>query len=425
MATATSGREQAAATATALARRPDPAKVTQLLLPDVIPSTFKFSLTARRPTNVPTVAPAGTARAVAGSTVLDPYLAAFSWDDSSDSTAPSDDDSSATFNGTMTLDLPDPADPASIDVGRGYLVECNVTWGDRPFRLWEMECTHPDYSETDGTLEIPLTDEFAILRRGAEHWVFRQSKHHPRPYRTSTVIAAVCDHLGVKHRILYQGKAVVKNYRHTKNANEVIQHMIALETDRHLIYRMVDGTLEVLPFKPNPLLFVLAKQLESLEFTEASNSLVPYTAVVGKGRYGKNKKSPVHRTKHAVTDPALIKVYGYRPYVYDAGVVAGYSDLVAKSRTKLAQLIQVRRYADVTVPGLPFVRRGDLVELSKPQLGFTGSKATCTVESVTHTVGPGSYTSELQLMQKDVHKTYRDAQDAAARKKAAAKRKKK
>jgi hypothetical protein len=278
---------------------------------------------------------------------LDPYVESFEWVDEE-----------AQLTGTLSLAQHDPAEP--VPIGRGFTVRCRVRWGRGWYEVWRMRAGRPESDPIGATVTLPLTDDLDALDRNRRDWRFRKTHARGRGWRADEIAAVVCRREHVRVRHLARGtKRLRKLARDHTSGLQVIKAAYAAEREesgRAFIIRMRGGRLEVTPFQRNRVLYVLRGQIE--------------TALL----------SRVDSAAH----------------------------LRAKARRDLAKAIRLRRTANLTFPGIPFIRRGDGMRWVNTEPGWHGPSADSRdrtyvyVTAVRNQVGAsGEYTTDLDVSQVD------------------------
>lgn len=393
-----SGLDQARRTPVGRAHEPDLARFYSQALAPITPGAFDLDFTLLR--------------TGAGAQLdLNDVVESASW---------TEDSGASTLTGTLALRRPDPEDRDSLPIGVGHLVRCRVYWGARWYELWTMRCEPPDVTVDDGTLSVALADDMVLLRRSRRDYVFRRSRA-TRPFYAHEIAAAVAHRNGIRVGALAKGSAPIhKLIRRHASAAEVIAAAYAAEhrhTARRFVMRMRDGRLEVFAFRRNPVLFLLGEQIVSAAISQVLPKN-PATVLTGKAVLGKAKARK--HLRHTVSDPRLRARLGYTRREQDFGRVTSLSELVDKTNRAYAKANRIDRTGTVTVPLLPFIRRGDGVRVNMPGEGLAGANAYVYVTGARHSVTPDSQTSEFDWTMDDPFLADQQRLEAAQRAKARA-----
>lgn len=406
---AATGRQQRASSAQGRAHKPDLSAFYNNVLPDMRPGEFEFSLELLRGAGAPPFD-------------LDPYTEGFDWADEE-----------AVLKGTVNLRRPDPADGNSLPIGQGHRIRCKVAWPGHPFReLWTMRCAVPQPDPVAGTVTVEVADDLQALRRNKRRWVFRHTKARGRGWRSDEIIRSVAHREGIR-----LGKIVKGTKRHKKvivegTALDVIKKVMQYERDhtgKAFVVRMRQGRLEVVPYQRNRILYTIADQLEEAALA-ADQKERPFTVLEAKGRVGKGHDA--RKVKATIFDRAVVRRWGRVVHSHDFGRVDSRGDLLHRGRRMLAKELRVKRTAELTVPGIPFIGRGDTMRWRTNEPGWHGAtsevrdRSYVFVTKTSHTVASGGeYTSTFGIAQDDPFLKDQERREKEARAKARAKRKKK
>jgi hypothetical protein len=363
------------------AHRPNLTRFYRGTLADITPGEFSFRLDMLRPGRKPVE--------------LDPYVESFEWVDEE-----------AQLTGTLSLAQHDPAEP--VPIGRGFTVRCRVRWGRGWYEVWRMRAGRPESDPIGATVTLPLTDDLDALDRNRRDWRFRKTHARGRGWRADEIAAVVCRREHVRVRHLARGtKRLRKLARDHTSGLQVIKAAYAAEREesgRAFIIRMRGGRLEVTPFQRNRVLYVLRGQIETaLLSSEGSDR--PVSVIEATGHTQKGKKGKV---KVTVGSRSVARRFGRVVQEKDYGRVDSAAHLRAKARRDLAKAIRLRRTANLTFPGIPFIRRGDGMRWVNTEPGWHGPSADSRdrtyvyVTAVRNQVGAsGEYTTDLDVSQVD------------------------
>lgn len=396
-----SGRDEQRRTAVGRSHEPDLARFYAQAIAPITPGEFDLQLTLLR-----------TGAAQLG---LDDVVESFTW---------SEDPDSSTMTGSLQLRRPVIDDASSLPIGVGHMVRARVLWAGRWYELWTMRCGAPEVAPDTGTVTVDLEDDMVLLHQSRRDYVFRRSRA-TRPYYAHEIAAEVLRRNGARVGSLAKGTAPIRKLiRRNASAAAVITAAYAREhehTGRRFVLRMRDGRVEVITFRRNTTLYVLGDQVQDPTVGQALPT-DPVTVLTGKAKLGKGRKAKTIR--HTITDAKIRARLGYVRRTRDFGRVTSRAELVDKTKRSFAKSVRITRIGTVTVPLLPFVRRGDGVRIDMPGEGLTGAKAYVYIVSARHEVGAGGQTSTFEWTAEDPYVAEREAREAAQRAKARAKRKK-
>lgn len=394
-----SGTDEREETATAKARGPDLGKVYDRELAELTPGDFRFKLDMRRK---------GLA-----TLPLDGAVESFSW---------RDDPDGEKVSASLSLRRPDPDKPDSLPLGLGHKVRCRTRWAGQWYELWTLRAGQPAWT-LEGGGEVEVSDDMALLNANRRKWTFRTTKSRPRGWLCHEIAEAVCEREGVDVGTLAKGtKRIKKMVREKDSAAQMIRAAYKEETDhtaRKFVMRMRDGALEVVPYRRNSTLYVIREQIMQA-LLEVERNATPTTVVEAKGRIGKGKGA--RSVKHTEFRQAIVDRYGYVAVEKNYGRVGSHAALREEAQKTLAKALSAKRSAELTVPGIPFLRRGDGMRWLTDEPGFTGGtvdlrdRSFVYVTGVTHTVA-ADYTTQLTVVQEDPFEADRKRLEKAQREK--------
>ena len=389
------GREERRNSHVGRTRRPDLRKMYGRELPEVRPGQFRFRLLLIRPAH-----PTRT------TIPLDEVVESFDWTDDG-----------SILNGNLSLVRPDPEKPESLPIGVGHRVRCQVRWAGGWYTLWDMRCAAPQIDSGSGTVSVALKDDMALINRTRRDWSFRKTKQRKRGWYAHEIVREVCRREGIRIGALARGKSLQTLKRKRTSALDVIREAYGHERDKtgvRFIIRLRNGKLEVIPLQRNKTLYVFEEQIERA-LIEQRAAQRPVTVIEGRGRVNGKK------IKHTEYRPQIVRRFGRVTEEKDYGKVASHAELRQKVRRDLAKKIRVKRTAQLSVPGIPFVRRGDVARWRTFEAGWSGSSLSSRdrsfvyVTSVSHQVSSQGYTMDLSVVQDDPYVADEKRQDREAR----------
>jgi hypothetical protein len=406
------GRTERDSSAKGKAHKPNLKAFYRGELSDITPGDFEFELALLR---------GGRSKPL----VLDNVVESFTWEDSE-----------ATLQGSVSLRRPDPADPASLPIGKGQLIRCSVRYGGHAWReLWRMRCDSPVPDPVEGTVTVDLADDMAALSKGERKWTFRKTKRRRHGWRCDEIARHVCKELHLHAGKLAKGTKRFDKVVVTGSGLAVLKDAYKRERDhsaRAFVLRLRNGRVEAVPYQRNRVLYVIAEDLQTATQTIEQKDK-PTTVIKARGHIGKGDDRK--KLKATVFDRKVVARLGRLEKEHDYGRVKSRADLLHQARMDLAKEIRAKRTAELTIGGVPFIRRGDGLRWVTKEPGWYGkttevrdrSFVFCT--AVSHTVGSGGeYTTTLSIDQDDPFvkdKERREKELRAKKRKARKARKKK
>jgi hypothetical protein len=309
-------------------------------------------------------------------------------------------DEQAALSGNVQLRRPDPADPASLPVARGHRIRCRVRWRGHStwYTLWTMRCAAPQVQVDAGTVSVDLKDDLDLLSRSRLNWAFRATKRRRHGWFPHDITVAVAKRLGMKVGAIARTTHRTTLVKREWSGLDVIRQAYKSErsiTARRYIIRIRNGELEVVNFSRNRVLYSFADQIRTALVAIEAHHANPLTVLTGHARIGSGKK--VRKIRYTEHRAAVVRRYGYVHHVKDYGQVKSHAELRKLVKRDYASQLKVEHTATIQVPGIPFVRRGDGMELDMPTEGFAGARRFVFATRVLHQVEAGSYTTEMDV----------------------------
>lgn len=395
------GRAAARLTATGAARTPDLSGYWRRQLADITPGEFAFTLDLIR-------------GAGAANVNLDELVEQFEW---------SDED--AALSGAVTLRYPNVAgEQTMLPVAAGYQVRCRVNLGAALYELWTMVADWPTDQWDAGQKTIPLKDDMSRVVRSRKHFLYRSTKHRPHGYFGHEALRLAAKQEGIKIGQLAKCSKRMAKIDVTGSfldlAVKVYEHEHTL-TGLKFLLRFRNGRFEAVHYERNSVLYVLHQQLRSAMLTDVPKHPNPRTVITGTARLGTGKGAK--KIKHTEYDRAVVRRWGYFHENKSYGHVQSHGELKAKVRRDLAENLAVNHTGTVQTQGIPFIRRGDAVQILVDGTPLKGDRSYVFATAVRHQVDGSSFTTEVDYTSHDPFLTYKAAREKAARD--AAKKKKK
>lgn len=399
----TEGQKQRARTRKARLRRPDLRRYYRNELSDITPGAFEF--------NVQVIGQSGVA------TSIDSAVESFRWTD--DGTA---------LTGDLSLRRPDPTDASSLPIRKGYQVRLRVRWKSRWYVVWTMRADSPETDLGEGTVTVEVADDLDRLRRNKRNWYFRKTKSRKRGWRADEIARKAGRREGVRIGKLARGTTRFELTRKDASALDIVKAAYAKEreaTGRRFIIRLRNGRLDVVPYRRNPILYVLKDQISAALLSEEQKSR-PVTVVRARGRLGKGRGSK--KLRMTVFRKSLVNQFGYLSRDKDYGRVSSRAALRRAATRELAKEVRIRNTASITFPGIPFIARGDGMRWIVDEPGWKGraehslDRSFVYVRSIAHEV-TDTYTSTAEIAQEDPYAKDAARLDAERRQRAKKRRK--
>lgn len=348
---------------------------------------------------------------------LTPLTESFTWENAE-----------ASLTGSIDLRRPDPQEP--IPIGVGHRVAVDVRWRGSWYRLWQMRAGIPESDLADGSTSVDLTDDLSVLSRNKRNWSYKKTKRRKRGWFGHEIVRDVARKEGLRVGALakckYRQGRLVKKDAFALDIIREAYHQEREKSGRRFFIHMRDGKLEVLPLKRNSILYVFKEQVEEA-LVRQEQALKPVTILKGKARVGKGKQAK--KLRYTAMDRKLVARYGKSTQEKDYGRVSSLKVLKDKVNRDYAQKTKVKRTGSLTVPGVPFLRRGDGIRWVSREPGYFGrtedlrDRSFVYISSISHTVSGSGYTMQMDFVQEDPYVKDAERRDKELREKARKKRK--
>jgi hypothetical protein len=399
----TAGRVQRKTTAAAEVRKPNLAKYYGRKLSSIEGGGgFDFSLD---------VLGGGSAKGWS----LDPHTTSFEW---------VDDES--TMTGSLSLQRPDLDTWKSLPIGRGHTVRCRVKWGGRMYTLWTMRADPPEVNARTGEVQVALNDDMALVRLGKRRWLYRKTKRRKTGYFGHEVLRLAARKAGVRVGSLVRCGEREAKWDVTGSFLDLAKKVYeneAKKTGKQYVVRMRNGRFEVVEYKRNAVLYVIDEQLREASITEEPKVKAPVTVWTGTGRVGKGKDAK--KVSVTVKKDEMVRRFGFTQKTKSYGRVDSRAALRKLVVEDLAEQYEVNRKAQIQFGGIPFIRRGDGVQVVVRSDRLVGEDSFMYATAVRHQVQSGSYNTDADVTQVDPFHAAEEKAAKAAREKARARKKKK
>jgi hypothetical protein len=379
------GRKQRANSPSGQLRAPDLSQVYTKTLRDITPGEFDFRVILIRTDK------SGDERTM----ILDRATTSVEWNEEG-----------PVLGGSLALRRPAPEHVRALPIKEAHRIRLLVRWGGTWFRLWEMGVvSDPEPTGATGELTCELADDLAKLRRNERHWVFKKDKHRKDGWPPEDIARAVAKKEGIQLGKIAKGEARIKKLDRTCSGLEILMFVYAQErkkSNRKFVIKLRDGKLEIVPVERSKILYEI-KGLETEYSTQTGHPKKkhPVTVIEAKGRIGRKK------VEVKVFRRAILKRFGLAAQERSYGKVNSKAELREEATRDLADEVEVHRKATITIPGIPFLERGDTVRWITNEPGWSGpAKGTHDrsygyTTTVSHTVTPANYETTFTLTQKD------------------------
>lgn len=386
------GREQRRRSHKGRSHAPDLRKWYRYHLPPLHPGDFTFELHLLRPDREPLP--------------IDHLVDTLSWDDETN-----------VLTGSVSIHRPVPDDPTSLPIYRGQLLRCRVRWAGRKYELWTMRVLSPQTELDTATVTATLQDDLALLKADVRDWLFRKTKARKFGYTCDEIARLVAKRVGLKVGELAKGKKRQSIVKRGASAYDVLFAAYMEEhkaSQRDFIIRIRNGALEVVTLRRNPLVYVLGEQMQTALIAQKSGPKAPPTVLTGRATIGKGHGAK--KISYTEYDRRVVARLGYVHAHKNFGTVSSHGELREKVKRDLARGLRLNHKVTVTHAGIPFILRGDGVDVDLPREGYKDERAFMWCSRANHTVQGGTYTTDFDFTPKDLYLAAKKAAQRSARK---------
>lgn len=331
------------------------------------------------------------------------------------------------MHGSLTLDPKREWDGIKISAGDTLLLKCK--WFGKWTEVWRMRLANESDSLA-GAVTYDLEDPLEVLQASTDDWHYAKSAKAGKP--NGWLCHEIVRDVAKRYKIPLGRVATGSRRIHSLSYDDysplaIIQRAYALEraySGHRFVIRWDGGKLNVLPMRRNPLLYVLSVQLEDalLGLEERGDDFATALSANVAIKSGKNKPRKV---TVRVSNAAAIRREGFVHRNFDLTDTKDEGAARTELKRQLNKVsLRKRTVTGVRHPLIPFIRRGDAIQVSIPSRGVVGAKAVCFVSAGTWSLSGGSGTMSLDVTFDDPYSTSsaaRKAKDKAARKKKATK----
>lgn len=311
----------------------------------------------------------------------------------------------AQIQGTLTLQRQDPDKGDEIPIDRGDRVRILLYHHKRWHRLWDLTVTGvPEVTLGEGTMSVELGDPLAKLEQDERKWEFKKDDSHPHGWRPGEIATHVCHKQGVPIGRIVNGHHRIDNLKMKSAGLAVIKKAFAEERDdtgQRFVIRFRNGRLDVVPIRRNRVLYEIHHIEEDASVSGQPPGKSPTTVVEAHARVNKKKV-----TVKVVAHRAAAR-FGRQTKEVHYGRMGSRKAVRNKALRFLAREIEPKRTANLTIPCIPFIERGDAVRWRTKEPGWHGSTPLAVnrqfafTTSVIHNVGADFATTSLVLTQRD------------------------
>lgn len=264
--------------------------------------------------------------------------------------------------------------------------------------VWRMRVKNPDVSVEGRTVSFNVVEDTDLLARSRTIFRYGKSKGLPDGPRLQSILVDAAEKFGVKIGDCYPLHHRVKKLTVTGSLMDLIVRILRLErtegSGHRLIWRWRNGKLEIVPLRRSQNMLLIGGAILSASYTQSMKDTFA-TAIRVRGTMkaagGKKRK----KTSVLVEDDDAIKRYGYilKELKAPKGVDT-HDEAVRYAKRQLLTRRKLKKEVSFSHPGVVSLRRWDAIKLYLPEIELN---TLCYVNSVEHSVSPGSYTMDVTV----------------------------
>lgn len=258
----------------------------------------------------------------------------------------------------------------------GNIIKLDGWWGGRWRNIFRMRVKVPE--ENIGAREgtFTLADDAELVQMSKGDFKFKKNKNHPKGWKCHQVAIQTGRQFKFPLGHIAKGKKDITGLvEHGASPLDVVAKAYKEErqyTGRRFIFNWRHGKLQINKLRRNELLYVLKEQiLDAAVQRERGESFFTALQLTANTKKSDRKHKKLEAT---VVHHRAARRYGYiiRPHRLKR-VVKSRQEMVTLGRRILARSIRKHTLPTISVThtGIPWIRRGDAIEIDLPRYGFT------------------------------------------------------
>lgn len=327
-----------------------------------------------------------------------------------------------TTTGTINVASPDPMERADRKylVGDGDRIKFDGWWGGRWRNIFVMRVKDPndDLATREGT--FTLADDSELIGMNEGDFKFKkEKKRRPKGWKCHQVAIKVAHDWKFPLGHVAKGTKDITNLvEHGVSPIDVISKAYKEERDytgRRFVFSWKHGRLHITKLRRNPILYALREQIVAATVTRSRGPKFFTALELTATLKGEKSNKKAKKIKAVVVSHKAAKRYGYiRKQHKLKRSVKSRQEMIDIGRRIIAKKIRERTLPEIqlTHTGIPWIRRGDAIEINLPEYGFThkprsvppfegGSYDIVFVNSISHTVDVSGHTMDMSFTIKD------------------------
>lgn len=294
-----------------------------------------------------------------------------------------------------------------LDQGDRIVLEASED--GRPFReVWTMRVYRPQLTASNGQRTFDLVNDLDLLRQSEDNFLYTTDKAHPHGWTGQQIVVDLCEQYKVPLGGCYTSSQPIGRKLRWRRASPlaVLQWILVHEHRkfrRRLVLRWDRGKLYILPLQRSGDLLRLGPTLVEAAFQSALppqfassitlHGLAEYVFDQTSAGFPVTKRQKMHVQLGSAESQ---RRFGYVHRIVWSGHARTDAELRKEGEAYLAAVMQPHKTLTLTHQGMPFVRRGDAIQLALGDQGLR--KQVVYVNEAQHRATPDSYQMDLGVI---------------------------
>lgn len=330
------------------------------------------------------------------------------------------DEEGLTLTGTVTMTAPEQRakEDRKFTLRDGNILKLDARWAGKWRNIWVMRVQEPsdDLGTHEGTFILADDSKIAHMSKGDFKYK-KEKKHRPKGWKCHQIAVDIGEKWKIPLGHIAKGtKDITDLTEHGVSPIDAIMQAYKQErnyTGTRFIFTWRHGKLHIYKLRRNKILYALREQIIAAVVARSRGKRF-FTAMdlTANVKGGDRKKKKLEAT---VVSHKAARRYGYIkiPHRLKAKVKSK-AEMEDIGRRIIARSIRKHTMPSISIthPGIPWIRRGDAIEIDLPEYGFThklrsvppfdgGSYDILFVSQAHHTLDSSGHTMELEFTMAD------------------------
>lgn len=290
----------------------------------------------------------------------------------------------------------------ALKVSEGDLLLLQSSLGDgRWSEVWRMRMRDGEQPlSSSDSRSFALVEDLVAWEESTDTFHYGKSKKRPKGWLAHEILVDVARRYRLPVGKVVRGRHWITGVSGSMTPMEVVRKAYALErraTGRRYVVQWRRGRLNVVPMARGEDLVSLSSLIEGAvvgreERDEKYANAITVRGAI-KGADGKRRRAEVR-----YVNEKLARQDGLVHKVIDAGGAKTTDEMMARAKRYVAAHgVRKRKLTQVTHPGVATLRRGDVVQLTLPELGFSGPRGLAFVTAGSFTKANGQLDMTIDL----------------------------